>query len=80
MHGQGRVFYSSMGHREDVWTNPVFQGILFGGLAWATRTVDADVTPNIEKVTPDCWTMPPVSGPVASDPAKYNPAKEKVTQ
>jgi type 1 glutamine amidotransferase len=78
LHGDGRVFYSAMGHREDVWTNPIFQGILLGGLAWATRTVDADVTPNIEKVTPDCWTMPPVSGPVASDPAKYNPAKEKV--
>ena len=78
-HGQGRVFYTSMGHREDVWTNPIFQGILFGGLAWTTRTVDADVTPNIEQVTPDCWTLPPLSAPVASDPSKYNPQKEKVT-
>ena len=78
MHGAGRVFYSSMGHREDSWTNPTFQGILAGALAWTTGRVDADVTPNIDTVTPDAWKMPPVSGPVASDPAKYNPAKELV--
>jgi type 1 glutamine amidotransferase len=52
MHNQGRVFYTSMGHREDVWTNPSFQQILLGGIAWALRNVDANVTPNIEKVTP----------------------------
>ncbi|HEX3725036.1 MAG TPA: ThuA domain-containing protein, partial [Pirellulales bacterium] len=27
-HGKGRVFYTSMGHREDVWTNPIFQQIV----------------------------------------------------
>ncbi len=31
-HGEGRVFYTSMGHREDVWTNPIFESILIGGL------------------------------------------------
>ena len=30
MHNKGRVFYTSMGHREDVWSNPLFQQILFG--------------------------------------------------
>ncbi|MEI9963302.1 MAG: ThuA domain-containing protein [Limisphaerales bacterium] len=25
MHGKGRVFYTAMGHREDVWTNPLFR-------------------------------------------------------
>ena len=34
-HGKGRVFYTSMGHREDVWTNPIFQDILTGGISWA---------------------------------------------
>jgi type 1 glutamine amidotransferase len=29
--GKGRVFYTSMGHREDVWTNPVFQNVVLGG-------------------------------------------------
>ena len=51
-HGKGRVFFSSMGHREDVWTNPVFQQILLGGLAWALGRVDADITPNLNQVTP----------------------------
>jgi uncharacterized protein len=60
MFGKGRVFYTAMGHREDVWTNPLFQEILFGGIAWAVRNVSADVTPNIETVTPDCGELPPV--------------------
>ena len=51
-HEKGRVFYTSMGHREDVWTNPTFQDVLLGGLAWILHNVDADVTPNMEKVTP----------------------------
>jgi hypothetical protein len=33
--GKGRVFYTALGHREDVWTNPTFQEHLMGGLAWA---------------------------------------------
>lgn len=52
MHGKGRVFYTSMGHREDVWSNAKYQGLLIGALLWATGQVDADVTPNINKVTP----------------------------
>ncbi len=59
MHGKGRVFYTSMGHREDVWTNPVFQKILEGGIRWALGEVDADVTPNAEKVTPGYKVIPP---------------------
>ena len=52
MYGEGRVFYTNMGHREDVWDNPGFQSVLIGGLNWAVRNVDADVTPNIDQVTP----------------------------
>ena len=52
MHGQGRVFYTSMGHREDVWENPKFQGLLIGALMWATGQVNLDVAPNVAKVTP----------------------------
>ncbi len=51
-YGEGRVFYTNMGHREDVWDNPGFQSVLVGGLNWAVRNVDADVTPNIQEVTP----------------------------
>ena len=40
-YGKGRVFYTSMGHREDVWENPMYQGLLLGALGWATGRVDA---------------------------------------
>ena len=59
MHGKGRVFYTSMGHREDVWTNPVFQKVLEGGINWAVRNIDASVKPNITKVTPRANELPP---------------------
>lgn len=52
MYGQGRVFYTNMGHREDVWTNPVFQSVLVGGLNWVVHNADADATPNLQQVTP----------------------------
>ena len=70
MHGKGRVFYTSMGHRDDVWANPIFQDILTGGIRWALGDVKADVTPNITSVTPGSWKNPPyVAGP-APAPAK----------
>lgn len=50
--GKGRVFYTSMGHREDVWENPHYQNLLLGALAWATGKVDANIEPNIKQVTP----------------------------
>lgn len=34
-YGRGRVFYTALGHREDVWQLPVFQQHLEGGLLWA---------------------------------------------
>ncbi|MGZ4987960.1 MAG: ThuA domain-containing protein, partial [Limisphaerales bacterium] len=60
MYGKGRVFYTNMGHREDVWTNPVFQSVLMGGFDWTLRRVDADVKPNIKKITPKADVMPPM--------------------
>ncbi len=52
MHGKGRVFYTSMGHREDVWSNPSYQSLLIGALDWVTGKVDASIEPNVAKVTP----------------------------
>ena len=51
-HDKGRVFYTSMGHREVVWQNRIFQGLLLGGLSWAFGNVEADVTPNLDKAAP----------------------------
>lgn len=36
-YGSGRVFYTALGHREDVWTAPWFQQHLSGAIAWALR-------------------------------------------
>jgi hypothetical protein len=58
-HGKGRVFYTSLGHREDVWTNPVFQELLTGGIRWALGGVEADVSPNVKQATPQFRVIPP---------------------
>ena len=67
MHGKGRVFYTSMGHREDVWTSPIFQDILTGGIAWALGDAKADVTPNLAQAAPRASENPPFPPPA---PAK----------
>lgn len=53
MHGKGRVFYTSLGHREDVWINPFFHAIVLGGFRWTTGKVDFDVKPNLELAAPE---------------------------
>jgi len=58
MHDKGRVFYTSMGHRDDVVENPLFQGLVMGALGWVTRGCDVDVSPNVSKVTPGYATLP----------------------
>jgi uncharacterized protein len=57
-YGKGRVFYTSMGHHEDVWENPSYQGLLLGALAWATGRVDASIEPNVKQVTPHYDQLP----------------------
>lgn len=57
-HGDGRVFYTSMGHREDVWVHPIFESILIGGLKWILGMVEAEVPANIAEVTPQASTLP----------------------
>lgn len=50
--GKGRVFYSSMGHREDVWKKPIFEKVLLGGLAWVSGNAKAETKPNLQEATP----------------------------
>jgi len=61
MYGKGRVFYTSLGHREDVWdvnwrggkrmNDPAvadaFQKHLLGGILWALGLEPGDATPQI---------------------------------
>lgn len=54
-HGKGRVFYNSMGHRQDVWTNPIFKKMLLAGLAWTTGVTKFEAKPNIEEACPKLW-------------------------
>lgn len=56
--GEGRVWYTAMGHREDVWTNAIFQQILIGGIKWALGEAKADVPANIKTAAPGAYTNP----------------------
>ena len=67
--GNGRVWYTAMGHREDVWTNPTFQQILVGGIKWALGEVSADVTPNIQTAAPGAYTNPRFVPQKSAEPA-----------
>lgn len=59
-HGKGRVAYNAMGHREDVWDSEAFQSMVVGALRWAGGKVDADVSPNLERVAPEHATLQPI--------------------
>jgi type 1 glutamine amidotransferase len=61
MYGRGRVFYTALGHREDVWANPAYQGLLTGAMAWAVRDVNAHVAPDLARVTPHANDIPPAA-------------------
>jgi hypothetical protein len=58
MHHKGRVFYTSMGHREDVWESQVFHQVLGAGLAWALGRTTADLTPNLHRAAPHAYELP----------------------
>jgi len=38
--GEGRVFYTALGHRQEVWDDPRFQQHLLGGIGWAISGPD----------------------------------------
>jgi type 1 glutamine amidotransferase len=62
MAGKGRVFYTSLGHREDLWSddpklggrvNSVemakqYQAHILGGMKWALGLAEGSATPNPE--------------------------------
>ncbi len=45
LYGSGRVFYTSLGHRPDVWEAAPYQQHLLGGIRWALGEVKGDATP-----------------------------------
>ncbi len=46
MYGKGRVYYSTIGHREESWDRKDVQSMYLGAIKWALGLVDADITPN----------------------------------
>jgi type 1 glutamine amidotransferase len=45
-YGEGKVLHMSLGHREDVWTNPKYTESLLGGIKWILGLEPGDATPN----------------------------------
>lgn len=47
-YGEGRVFYSSLGHREEIWWNPTIMAFYLDGIQWALGDLKADASPRAE--------------------------------
>ena len=43
--GNGRVFYTALGHGDETWEDPRFQDMLEGALLWLVGEVTGDATP-----------------------------------
>lgn len=44
--GKGRSFYTSLGHRKEVWKDERFQDHLINGIKWTLKLVEGDATPS----------------------------------
>jgi type 1 glutamine amidotransferase len=44
-YGNGRVYYSNLGHREETYDRPDIQKMFNEGIKWALKLADADATP-----------------------------------
>jgi hypothetical protein len=47
-HGDGNVFYTSLGHREDVWDNKRYQQHILGGIKWALGLEPGEASPQLQ--------------------------------
>jgi type 1 glutamine amidotransferase len=50
-YGQGRVFYTSLGHRTDVVQRPDIKQHYLGGILWAIGLAQGDATPHDRRLT-----------------------------
>jgi len=44
-YGKGRVFYTALGHRDEVWQDERFQKHLLNGIRWAMGEIEGEATP-----------------------------------
>ena len=47
-YGQGRLFYTNLGHNEATWQNPKFKEHLLAGIRWALKLEEGSAVPNPE--------------------------------
>jgi type 1 glutamine amidotransferase len=45
-YGKGRVFYTALGHGENVWRDPRFQNMIVQAIKWSTGQVDGNAAPS----------------------------------
>jgi type 1 glutamine amidotransferase len=50
-YGKGRVFYSAIGHRTDIWWNRKILKFYLDGIQFAVGDLSVDTTPSAQKVT-----------------------------
>lgn len=48
-YGKGRTFYTSLGHRKEVWKDERFQKHLLGGLKWTVHLAEGSAEPSAKK-------------------------------
>ena len=53
-YGEGRVFYTALGHGDETWLDPRFQTLIKNALLWLAREVEGDAAPRV--------AVPAVSG------------------
>ncbi len=46
MYGKGRVYYNTLGHREETWDRPDIQTMYLEAIKWVMGMTDADVSPH----------------------------------
>ncbi len=76
MHNKGRVYFTALGHREDVWTNPDVEKIMLGGLSWVLGNSTADLTQNIDTATPHAGQLPKINPKTPAKPADKKAKKQ----
>ncbi len=50
--GNGKVYFSALGHREEVWADPIFQRSIVDAAQWLTEEGSYGTEPNYDKVVP----------------------------
>ncbi len=63
MHGKGRVFYTALGDRPENWSDPFFLNLLDGGIRFALRDANAELSKNLLTAAPGFATIPPKNKP-----------------